>query len=319
VLVADASAVLSDSAVLWLLENVGQALTTPSGRAVAVAVDECEAQAMRARLERGQVPNSLNPAQMPDMFIRKLRRRDKLLVRSLAEEPPAKLERTLFASVYKGVTDIVTKHVWPIPAFWATKFCSIVGISPNMVTMAGILLMVVAACCWTVGWLWTGLLAAWVMTFFDTVDGKLARVTSTSSRFGDKLDHATDIFHPPIWWVCLAIGLAQWVPAASETIWLACAAILVTYVLGRMIEVMFKVNIGYNPFLWQRFDSTFRLIVSRRNIILLIMTAGLALRMPVEAFVVGAVWSVISVAVQAVRYAQALRAARRGNAQSWLM
>ena len=46
------------------------------------------------------------------------------------------------------------------------------------------------------------------MTFLDTVDGKLARVTLTSSRFGNWLDHGNDIIHPPLWWLCLANGLA---------------------------------------------------------------------------------------------------------------
>jgi phosphatidylglycerophosphate synthase len=32
------------------------------------------------------------------------------------------------------------------------------------------------------GW---GLLAGWVMTFLDTVDGMLARVTLTATRFGN--------------------------------------------------------------------------------------------------------------------------------------
>jgi phosphatidylglycerophosphate synthase len=43
-----------------------------------------------------------------------------------------------------------------------------------------------------------GLVLGRLMTFLDTVDGKLARVTVTSSRFGDVLDHGLDIIHPPL-------------------------------------------------------------------------------------------------------------------------
>ena len=53
----------------------------------------------------------------------------------------------------------------------------------------------------------SGLVCAWAMTFLDTVDGKLARVTLTSSRIGDVMDHGLDLVHPPFWWWAWGIGL----------------------------------------------------------------------------------------------------------------
>jgi phosphatidylglycerophosphate synthase len=179
--------------------------------------------------------------------------------------------------------------------------------------------MTMAAYYWVRGDLVTGMLLAWLMTFLDTVDGKLARVTVTSSKFGDKLDHWTDVVHPPIWWVCLAVGLAKHHSGAVLAISLAAGAILAGYVLGRIIEVIFKLKFGYNPYLWQRFDSAFRLIVSRRNIILLIMTAGLLVGAPVEAFIASAVWTAVSVVIQVARLVQAMRTAGDGELKSWLM
>jgi phosphatidylglycerophosphate synthase len=157
------------------------------------------------------------------------------------------------------------------------------------------------------------------MTFLDTVDGKLARVTVTSSKLGNKLDHVTDMVHPPIWWVCLAIGIAEHAPAAAQDLLLLCVVILAAYVVGRLIETLFKKTIGYNAYLWQPFDSHFRLIVARRNTILLIMTVGIIAGAAVEAYVVSAIWSVISGAIQILRYVQARQALRKGNASSWLM
>ena len=319
VLVAHASAVLSDAAVQWLLENPGRGLATPSGRLVAIAVEETGAPAAEAAVAAGSAPESVNPAALPAMFIRKLRRRDTLFVRSLEEEPRPNVERELFANVYKGVTDLVTKFAWPAPAFWVTRLCAALRIRPNAVTLLGILCMTMAAYYWVRGDLVTGMLLAWLMTFLDTVDGKLARVTVTSSKFGDKLDHWTDVVHPPIWWVCLAVGLAKHHSGAVLAISLAAGAILAGYVLGRIIEVIFKLKFGYNPYLWQRFDSAFRLIVSRRNIILLIMTAGLLVGAPVEAFIASAVWTAVSVVIQVARLVQAMRTAGDGELKSWLM
>jgi hypothetical protein len=60
------------------------------------------------------------------------------------------------------------------------------------------------------------------------------------------------------------------------------------------------------------------MIISRRNTILLIMTVGLAVGMAAEAFVICAAWSVISVAVQGVRYLQAIGHSRREPIHAWL-
>ena len=80
---------------------------------------------------------------------------------------------------YKGATDFVTKWLWPRPAFHVTKLCARLGITPNAVTAVS-LVMVIAAFYWFLKGNWLpGLIAAWLMTFLDTVDGKLARVTMT--------------------------------------------------------------------------------------------------------------------------------------------
>ena len=109
VLVASACAVLSDPAVAWLLENPGTALTSTSGRPVAIAVEAAEAEAAGRCLGNGaEAMNCLDAAALGDRFVRKLRRRDTLFVRSLAELPAEQVEKQLFDRVYKGITDFVT-------------------------------------------------------------------------------------------------------------------------------------------------------------------------------------------------------------------
>jgi phosphatidylglycerophosphate synthase len=51
------------------------------------------------------------------------------------------------------------------------------------------------------------------MTLLDTVDGKLARVTVASSKFGHVLDHGVDIVHPPFWYLAWGLGLGAWRPS----------------------------------------------------------------------------------------------------------
>ena len=311
-IVADAGAILDDHALQWLTDNPGTILATASGQRLAIAVDPAQVGQASAALRSGSETFPVVTAEaIGERFTRKLRRRSEVLAISAREAPAGQTEKLLFASVYKGITDLVTKWAWPVPAFHATRLAARAGLHPNHITFVGLGLTIVAGWLFFVGELWPGLAAAWLMTFLDTVDGKLARVTLTSSRFGNWLDHGNDIIHPPLWWLCLANGLAIGGPAAGGPIWIACAVILASYVVARIIEVSFHLVFGFNAFLFRRFDTRFRLIVARRNILLLIMTLGGLAGEWVSAWLLCAAWSLVSTAIQAVRFAQAWLASRK--------
>lgn len=317
ILVAHASAVMDDAAIEWLIDNPGTVIASQSGRPLAAAVEPAQVEAAAAVL-RGE--NERLPIVIPnsEQFVRKLRRRVKFCAYSLAEEPVGRIERRLFDKVYKGVTDLVTKWAWPKPAYLVTRAASRVGITPNMVTLTGIVLVFLAAWLFYTGQLAAGLVAAWLMTFFDTVDGKLARVTVTSSRIGDILDHGTDVIHPPVWWYCLAHGIVVTEGAEGASVLTAFWIILGTYLVGRLVETVFKKTFGFNQYIWKPFDSRFRLVISRRNTILLIMTLGLLVGSAEEAFWACAIWSVLSTGIQLVRLAQAFAHSRTARVVSWL-
>lgn len=317
-LVADASAVLDDAAVAWLADHPGTMLASPGGRALAVAVPPQDSN--RAADSLRGLSNGF-PIVQPqgDVFVRKLRRRIRLGAFSLEEEPVRRVERHLFDNVYKGVTDVITKWAWPTPAFLVTRACARLGVTPNMVTWFGVLLMLLAAYLFYESALVPGMIAAWLMTFLDTVDGKLARVTGQSSAFGNLLDHGTDILHPPIWWYCLAQGVAIDNPHLAKLIWPSFWVILGCYVIGRAAEIVFHKRFGFNPYIWRRFDSGFRLIISRRNIILLIMTVGLFVSEAEDTFFLCALWSIVSTLVQLVRLGQAFAESRERRVTSWLV
>lgn len=311
-IVADANAVLDDQAIQWLADNPGTILVTETGEKLAIAIEPARMQLAVAAIQDDQVdfPVTTAPA-IGERYTRKLRRRSGLIAISLNEMTAQQAERILFGSVYKGVTDLVTKWVWPRPALLVTRVAARLGLHPNQVTFVGLALTVIAGWLFFIGSIAGGLAAAWAMTFLDTVDGKLARVTVTSSRFGNWLDHGNDIIHPPLWWACLAHGLALNHPTSSREIWTACVVILACYVIARAIEIAFHLLFGFNAFLFGVFDTKFRLIVARRNVLLLIMTLGGIVGDWVGAFVVCAAWSVVSTMVQAFRIAQAWFAARK--------
>ncbi|MEM9762977.1 MAG: CDP-alcohol phosphatidyltransferase family protein, partial [Pseudomonadota bacterium] len=181
-----------------------------------------------------------------------------------AADPAA--ERTLFDASYKGVTDIVTKRVWPDPAFAAVRWCARKGISPNLVTaLSGVLVLAAFALFWH-GLFWAGLAAGWAMCFLDTVDGKLARVTLTSSRLGDIADHGIDLVHPPFWWWAWAVGAGMGAGEGTAALLAPALAVIVAgYIAQRLEEGWFIARFGADMHTWRRFDSLFREITARRN------------------------------------------------------
>ena len=231
------------------------------------------------------------------------------------------LEERLFASSYKGVTDLVTKWLWPVPAKWATRLCVASGVRPNHVTMLNVILVVVAGAIFAKGFYAWGLLAAWIMTFLDTVDGKLARVTITSTRLGHFLDKILDIVHPPFWYLLWGIGLASFQPVLpSLTLNIIIGAIFIGYIAGRLLEGAFQRWFGnFGIFCWRPFDSYNRLVTARRNPNLILLAISLLINRPDMGLVAVAAWTILSSLLLLVRFGVAFRnRVVHGPLHSWL-
>ena len=260
---------------------------------------------------------SVAPLDLTGAYDEKLRKkRDPYLLR-LAPETRAAVEWRMFGGSYKGVTDFVTKYVWPRPAFHVVRLCARLGITPNQVTAFSLLLVFVALWCFWTGQFWTGLAAGWVMTFLDTVDGKLARVTLTSSPFGNLFDHLTDLIHPPFWWLawiagCSAVGLPL-----PHPFWIG-VTVFGGYVLQRLQEGLFILVNKMEIHIWRRFDSAFRLFIARRNPNLVMLTIGTAFGRPDLGMLAIAIWTVLGCIEQAVVTLQGMAARRQGPLKSWL-
>jgi phosphatidylglycerophosphate synthase len=258
------------------------------------------------------------PDDLSGTYNRALRKRGSAYLLRLAPDTRRAVEWRMFGGSYKGVTDFVTKHVWPRPAFHVVRACAALGITPNMVTAAS-LVLVFAALWWFSQGAWLpGLLAAWVMTFLDTVDGKLARVTLTSTPFGNVFDHAIDLIHPPFWWLAWIAGLdAAGMPLAHPTA--VAAVIFGGYVLQRLQEGLFQRLHGMHIHVWRPFDSAFRQVIARRNPNLVLLTVATLFGRPDLGILAVAAWTAFGCVEQVVVTIQATLARRReGPLRSWL-
>ncbi len=250
-----------------------------------------------------------SPETLSSAYQGQLRKSDPPFVLAITPENQRALEQRLFSGAYKGVTDLITKWAWPWPAHWATQLCVRFAIRPNQVTGLSLVLTVLAGALFAYGLYGWGLLTGWLMTFLDTVDGKLARVTVTSSRFGHLLDHGLDIIHPPLWYVAWGFGLATFDPGIlgltlSAVLWL----IILGYIVGRLVEGAFQLWLGeFGIFCWRPLDSYNRLITARRNPNLILLSAGAASGRPDLGLIAVAFWTLFSSLLLVVRLAMAWR------------
>lgn len=307
----------------WIEKKPGTALTR-DGTVVLAHVLRRDLDAMRRTVEHGlSAPAALTIVAAEDegaLFDEALRKRERPFVERLIPGNVARIERASYAGSYKGVTDLLTKYLWPGLAFQLTRIAARIGLSPNGVTAIGTVLCIIATVAFWYGWFWSGLATGLAFMVLDTVDGKLARCTVTSSRLGHLWDHGVDLIHPPIWWWAWATGCAAYgLPLPDALFWTVMATMLTGYVVQRLIEGAFIWRFGMHIHVWERFDSRFRLITARRNPNMLILFAAMLAARPDIGIVAVAAWTGLSLAIHAVRLMQAIWRGHGGEpVASWL-
>lgn len=294
----------------------------PAGVPLAVHAAAGQARAAAEVLRRDsaeELPDGLRAVTSADLgasYWQALRKREEPYALLLRPERLKAIEWRMFMGTYKGATDFVTKWLWPRPAFYVTKLCARLGITPNQVTALSAVLVVAAFYWfWEGNWL-PGLLAAWGMTFLDTVDGKLARVTLQSSKWGNVFDHGIDLVHPPFWYWAWAVGLQQAI--SPENLALVLIVIIAGYVLQRVLEGIAIWRLGLEIHVWRKVDTWFRLFTARRNPNLVLLTLFALFGHPDLGLVAVAVWTAVCLLLHLLQLLQALLAARHGKLQSWM-
>ncbi|HUQ14243.1 MAG TPA: CDP-alcohol phosphatidyltransferase family protein [Novosphingobium sp.] len=313
---------------VWLLHlagSPGTVLTLGGVPVLAHARDAAEAGQLREAMERDAPLGDAWPTVAfesgPTVENKKLRKRETPFLAALDPGNVRALERASYFGAYKGVTDVLTKYLWPEWALVLTRFTARFGITPNMVTAVGAVLCVAATVLFARGDYWSGMALGLGFMVLDTVDGKLARCTITSSFWGNIFDHGIDLVHPPFWWWFWATGLASYgdgqLAYDDATFWWVQAAIQGGYVVQRLIEGAFvRLYDGFHIHVWRRFDSAFRLITARRNPNMVILFVAMLFARPDLGLIAVAWWTVASCAVHAVRLVQAM--ASRKPVISWL-
>jgi phosphatidylglycerophosphate synthase len=300
----------------------GTVLTFGGEPVLAHVPAEADAGPVAVALEQGQVPDGFEAlaAETAELSYAELRKRERPFVLPLDPADPEPVERAAYDAAYKGVTDLLTLYLWRKPAFYLTRWAARAGIAPNFVTLVGGILCVFAFFLFWRGDYWLGILSGFIFMVLDTVDGKLARVTGASSKWGEVFDHGIDLVHPPFWYWAWLHGLAAYgrpiEPVfATMVLW----TIIGGYVAQRIIEGIFIKRLKLEIHVWRPIDSKFRLITARRNPNMVILAGALLFQRPDIGLKLVALWTLVSLIFHAVRLAQASEGAARGKrVVSWL-
>lgn len=237
---------------------------------------------------------------------KELRKREQPYLMPLTAETVGRVEKASYDGAYKGVTDILTLYLWRGLAFYLTRAAAALRMTPNMVTAIGAIMCLFATYLFFKGQYWEGIAAGFVFMVLDTVDGKLARCTGTSSAWGNVFDHGIDLVHPPFWWWAWGAGLVAYgTPLPNGWLWPLIWIIVGGYVIQRLIEGVFIKRYGMHIHVWQQFDSRFRLITARRNPNMVLLIVALLFGRPDIGLIAVAVWTVLSCLIHLVRLFQA--------------
>jgi phosphatidylglycerophosphate synthase len=310
----------------WLKEmrNRPKTVLTLGGKPVLAHVPASEDPvAVATAIEKGSPIDGYEAvaAETAEIENKALRKRERPFVLPLDPKDPEPVERAAYDAAYKGVTDALTLYLWRKPAFYLTRWAARARLSPNMITCVGAVLCLLAFWLFWIGSYWLGILSGFGFMILDTVDGKLARCTGASSKWGNVFDHGIDLVHPPFWWWAWLHGLTAYgrplEPVyATMVLWV----IIGGYVAQRIIEgLSIKRFDGMEIHVWRPLDSKFRLITARRNPNMVILVAALLVGRPDTGLVLVAWWTLISLIFHAVRLAQMTeRQARGQKIVSWL-
>lgn len=333
ILLTRADSIIETNLIRDLVERrnvlLGEAARDGAREVYAAHVENGDAEAARDLLLRGEtreeeVPGGLallGPVELGSAYNQSLRKRANPYALRLTRDSFTEAEKKTFAASYKGATDFITKYVWPWPARYLTRWAANLHISPNTVTTASLILVGVTFWLFWRGDFLLGCLVGLTMCLLDTVDGKLARVTFTYSRWGNVYDHGIDLIHPPFWYWAWWEGLRAVSPEALPPIYDQALWVIVGgYVVGRIMEGAFHHGFGIQPHIWKRIDSKFREITARRNPNLFILLVATLFAAPELGFLAVAAWTVLSLTFHAVRLLQAswIRI-RGGEIRSWLL
>lgn len=186
------------------------------------------------------------------------------------------IEDQIYEANFKGTMDFIATYIYKYPVREITKFLSpFKFISPNQITFLSIVSSFAVPLLFAVGFFGAAIIIGWCMFIFDSVDGKLARLTVRLSRTAGIIEHATSAPAIFLWFTGLAWHFTDGrLFRFDEPDAIAGWTLMILYWVDKGVNGIFRSKFKREIYDYSALDKAFHLIACRRAIIMLIITVG---------------------------------------------
>jgi phosphatidylglycerophosphate synthase len=206
-------------------------------------------------------------------------------------------ERIILDSAQKGTLDLPAYFHAPIETGIISVLCK-TRITPNQITLAGLIIGCSATATFAVGRVGLGILAALIFGIVDGLDGKQSRVKIEMTKRG-KWEHHLDYLIENSWWAAIAFYL--WRSDQFPNVFYFLALLVASHLLDEFAKRRAKTAKGRLLDDVTPFDRAFRLIAARRNVYVWILACGFLLNAFPQSYAVICGWAAVSAAIHLVR------------------
>ena len=198
------------------------------------------------------------------------------------EQDLKRAQAKIVLNASKNPSDLVACYVHrPIENRLVPLVCRL-GVTPNQVTLLVNILAYTATALFLTGHLLAASLFCLVVGIVDGLDGKLARVTLSTSRVGS-LEHSFDLLFEFSWLIALALFLSF--GGTSTVPLLLCACTIAFVAFYRSIYDRFGRVAGKSLDDYGDFERVFRRVAGRRNLYNIPILVGILLGAPLYSLV----------------------------------
>jgi len=248
------------------------------------------------KIDHGKV-DTVDAAKQDDYIVSMRRHVRPLSFRVPLEQDRRLAERIILNSAQKGTLDLPAYLHAPIETGVISLLCK-TQITPNQITIAGLVIGCSATAAFAVGRVGLGILAALIFGIVDGLDGKQSRVKIETTERG-KWEHHLDYLIENSWWTAIAFHL--WRSGQLPNVFYFFALLIASHLLDESAKRWAKRVKGRLLDDIAPFDRAFRLIAARRNVYVWMLACGFLLNAFPQSYAIICGWATVSAAVHLVR------------------
>jgi phosphatidylglycerophosphate synthase len=247
------------------------------------------------KIDHGKI-DVVDAAKQDDYIVAMRRHVRPLCFRVPLEQDRRLAERIILDSAQKGTLDLPAYIHAPIETALISLLCK-TPITPNQITVAGLIIGGSATVAFVIGRIGLGILAALIFGIVDGLDGKQSRVKVETTERG-KWEHHLDYLIENSWWAAIAFHL--WRSGQFPNAFHFLALLIASHLLDESAKHWVKMVRGRLLDDITPFDRAFRLIAARRNVYVWILACGFLLNAFPQSYAIICGWAVVSAAVHLV-------------------